>query len=102
MRDLSEFLGEAFEAWGMAPQEATAKARAAVSMLVAVGAIPKPVLEAWERDAKIYWLKGKGVSVSAIGRHCGVSRTEVYRALNRTMQRRREGIMQKNSPPKKK
>jgi hypothetical protein len=100
MRDLSKLIAESFEVWGVPNAHSTA--RATVAMLVAVGAIPKPVLDAWERDAKIYWLNGKGVSVSAIGRHYGVSRMGVYRALNRTMQRRREGIMQKNSPPEKK
>jgi len=97
MRDLSKLLAESFSTWDIPSPEATA--RATIALLVAVGAIPHAALEQWERDAQIYHLKGHNVTAADIGLRFAISRQEVYRALNRHMRWRRNGIRQRSRQP---
>jgi hypothetical protein len=92
VKNVSALLAEAYIEAGMEPMDAARQARAAVEVLAAAEALPPDRLEAWERDAAAYGLKGAGVPMDVIRGRLGLGRSAAYKAIERHLRRRRAAL----------
>ncbi len=92
MSHLRKLLADSYVAHGVDRERADELAGQAVHVLLAVDVLQAARLEAWERDAQIYHLRGQRVTVVALEERFSVSRAWVYGAVRRHAQRRRAAL----------
>lgn len=85
-------LAECFSAQGLDRAKAEKAAACALQVLPAAGLIKHEALEAFERDAHIYKLRGMRITAVAISERLGISRAGVFRAIRSHTQRRRAAL----------
>lgn len=89
---LARLLADHYATAGMDRDEALRLAEATIGTLVAAEALQAGHVEAWERDARIYELRGQGLAASVIGLRVSLSRARVFDAVRRHGKRRRAAL----------
>lgn len=84
---LQDLLAEVFRAEGSLDPDRTA-ARA-LEALQRVEVLPAAEVERFERDARVYELRGQGLRPSQLVDRFGISRGQVFKMIRRHGQRRR-------------
>jgi hypothetical protein len=74
---------------GEPAERALAVAEAAIFAQVAAGLITVRTIEGVDRDAKVYELRGKGLTAEVIGVRMVMARSKVFEAIRRHSRRRR-------------
>jgi hypothetical protein len=97
MTDFFEnLLAETFREEGEEPTRAAKLAKMAWATVKASGMVRPSVMDGFELDAKIYKLRGMGLSEPVIRERLGVKEQRIYEALRRYLKRRR-GMLQARS-----
>jgi hypothetical protein len=89
---LEDLLSKTFAACGEDPARAARLAKAAAATIQAIDIVPVTSMEAFELDAKIYDLRGKNVTQSALMERLGITKDRIYAGLRRGMKRRRDAL----------
>jgi hypothetical protein len=89
VRHLRRLLAERLIAAGAEPVEAARTAELAVRTMLEAETISAYRAESWERDAQIHCLIKSGAPLEAVRRLHGMSRSGMYEALRRHLERRR-------------
>lgn len=84
-----QFLQDQLERAGLPAPVAACEAGRLLAAQVAAGLVPLRALEAWERDAHIYHLRGQRLTVEVIGTRVNLSRSNVFEAIRRHQKARR-------------
>jgi hypothetical protein len=87
-----QFLEEQLRRAGLPPEVAACEAGKQLAALVAAGLVPVRVLEAWERDAHIYHLRGQRLTVATISVRLSLHRATVFEAIRRHQKARRAAL----------
>ncbi len=89
---LETLIIEGYRLSGMEEDVARATAKTTLMLLHAVGIIHSDLLDRFERDAKIYRLKGEGVRTVDLAIRFSLSREAVHRMYRRHMRARRAAL----------
>ena len=87
-----QLLVECFSAGGMDPETAAKAAEIAMATCVAAGIVALDRLDTWEREARIYHLRGQRVTAVVVSIRLQVSLRSVFEATKRHTKRRRAAL----------
>jgi len=89
-----QLLTECFAAGGMDIATATRAADLALTTCVAAGLVAEERLDVWEREARVYHLRGQRLTVEVISARVCLGRSQVFEAIKRHQKRRRAALRQ--------
>lgn len=84
-----QLLADILTAQGVPADKAARAAEVIMAAQVAAGLVQVRVLEAVERDARAYHLRGERLTAVIVAQRLSLSRVAVYDAIKRHIQRRR-------------
>ncbi len=87
-----QLLTECFAAGGMDLELAARAAELALATCVAAGLVASDRLDVWEREARIYHLRGQRVTAVVVSVRLQVSLRSVFEATKRHQKRRRAAL----------
>ena len=88
----AKLVAEILASQGLPEADAPRVAECLLDGMLAAQIIHRAVLDAWDRDAHIYHLRGQRLTAVVIGQRVGLCRSKVFQAIHRHTDRRRAAL----------
>lgn len=90
---LETLLIDCMKAQGLDVATAERAAAVVVRVEVAAGVVSQSSLDLWERDARLYHLRGQGIGCTVLGTRFAMSRAQVFERIKSHAKRRRNALV---------